>query len=164
MEREVDTVRKNRGGKRSETLIGTSGRIERMWDVYPYPSKSLEIDIVLADITAVTMATASPEKNNDKFHKHSEVPLLWYFTHCSVAEQQDILVKVFLPHTKTLGMRHVRVLWFPKSGIPAMQVFEKDVMEVADGYQKAKTFAQETGVVIEMAMAKSWLPLGLAWK
>jgi len=144
-------------------LIGTSGRIERIWDVYPYPSKSLEIDIVLADITAVTMATASPEKNNDKFYKDSEVPLLWYFTQCSVAEQRDILVNVILPHTKTLGMRTVRILWIPKSGIPATQVFERDVMEVADGYQKAKTFAQETGVVIEMAMAKSWLPLGLAW-
>jgi hypothetical protein len=34
---------------------------------------------------------------------------------------------------------------------------------VADGYQKAKIFAQNSGIVIEMAMAKSWLPLGLAW-
>jgi len=34
---------------------------------------------------------------------------------------------------------------------------------VADGYQKAKIFHQNSGIVIEMAMAKSWLPLGLAW-
>jgi len=55
-------------------MTGISGRIERIWDVYPYPSKT-EIDIVLADITAVTMATASPEIKNAKFYKDSEAPL-----------------------------------------------------------------------------------------
>jgi len=145
-------------------MTGISGKIERIWDVYPYTSKTSEIDIILADITAVTMATASPDKNNVKFYKDSEAPLLWYYTQCSIAEQRDVIVNVILPHAyKTLGMRHIRILWIPKSGVPATQVFERDVLEVADGYQKAKTFAQDHGIVIEMAMAKSWLPLGLAW-
>jgi len=144
-------------------MTGTCGRIERVWDVYPYPSKT-EVDIVLADITSVTMATASPEIKNTKFYKDDEAPLLWYFTQCSVSDQRDILVKIILPHAyNTLGMRTVRILWIPKSGIPATQVFERDILEVADGYQKAKTFAQNHGIIVEMAMAKSWLPLGLAW-
>jgi hypothetical protein len=110
------------------------------------------------------MATASPDIKHDKFYKDPEAPLMWYFTQCSVAEQRDILVDIILPHAyKTLGMRHVRVLWIPKSGIPATQIFKRDILEVADGYQKAKIFAQNSGIVIEMAMAKSWLPLGLAW-
>ena len=134
-----------------------------MWDVYPYPNKT-EIDIVLADITAVTMATASPDIKHDKFYKDTEAPLMWYFTQCSVAEQRDVLVEIILPYAyKMLGMKRVRVLWIPKSGIPANQNFERDILEVADGYQKAKIFAQNSGIVIEMAMAKSWLPMGLAW-
>ena len=96
------------GGKRSETMTGTSGRIERVWDVYPYPNET-EIDIVLADITAVTMATASPEIKNSKFYKDAEAPLLWYFTQCSIADQREILVKIILPHAcNVLGRKVVR--------------------------------------------------------
>ncbi len=73
-------------------MTGKYGRIERVCDTYPYPSKT-EVDIVLADITSVTMATASPEIKNAKFYKDSEAPLLWYFTQCSIADQRDILVK-----------------------------------------------------------------------
>jgi len=48
-------------------MIGTMGRIERVWDVFPYP-RATEINIVLANLTSVTMATASPEINNIKFY------------------------------------------------------------------------------------------------
>jgi len=151
------------GGKVSESMIGTMGRIERVWDVFPYPSET-EIDIVLADLTSITMATASPEKNNAKFYKDEEAPLLWYFTQCSIADQGEILLKTILPHAyNELGMKTVRVLWIPKSGIPSTQVFERDIIEVADIYQKVKIFAQNHGIVIKMGMAKSWLPLGFAW-
>jgi len=110
------------GGKRSETMIGTSGRIERVWGMYPYPNET-EIDMVLADITAVTMATASPEIKNSKFYKDAEAPLLWYFTQCSIADQREILVNIILPHAyNVLGRKIVRILWIPKSeGQPSIR-------------------------------------------
>ena len=123
--------------------------------MYPYPGKT-EIDIVLADVTSVTMATASPEIKNAKFYKDDEAPLLWYFTQCSIADQREILVKIILPHAcNVLGRKIVRILWIPKSGIPANQVFERDILEVADGYQKAKTFAQNNRIVIKMAAPRT---------
>jgi hypothetical protein len=93
-----NTQDNNDRGKVSETMTGKYGRIERVWDIYPYPSKT-EVDIVLADITSVTMATASPEIKNAKFYEDSEAPLLWYFTQCSIADQRDILVNTILRRT-----------------------------------------------------------------
>jgi len=46
------------------------GIVERIWDMSPYPRKS-EIYIVLADLAAVTMATATPEI---KQHEVSQGP------------------------------------------------------------------------------------------
>jgi len=152
------------GGKRAEILrTENMGTVERIWDVSPYPRKS-ECYIVLADIAAVTMAAATQEIKNVKFLRDQDVPIIWYYTQCSIADQGAILEKVVLPHAhKELEIKTVRVLWIPKSGIVAHQIFERDILEVAHTYQAAKEYAEKNGIVVEMGFGRSWLPLGRAW-
>jgi len=152
------------GGKKSEWSRSEQlGKVERVWDVYPYPRKT-EVNIVLADLSAIPMATATPERNNPNFYTDQDVPILWYATQCTVADQGKVLLDVIIPHAYgEMNKRTLRIIWIPKSGVVGQQEFDRDVMEVADSIQKAKIFAENHGVQVEIALGKSWLPLGMAW-
>jgi len=108
------------------------------------------------------MSTA--ERNNPNFYKDRDMPILWYATQCTIADQGKILLNIILPHVYAeMKMKSIRIVWIPKSGVVGLQEFNNDVMEVADCVQKSKTFAENHGIQLELALGKSWLPLGKAW-
>jgi len=110
------------------------------------------------------MATATPEKNNPNFYTDQCVPILWYVTQCTIADQGKVLLDMIIPHAHDeMSKTTLRIIWIPKSGVVGQQEFERDVMEVADSIQKAKIYGENHGVKVEIALGKSWLPLGMAW-
>jgi len=110
-----------------------------VWDVNPYPHKT-EINVVLMDITSITMATSTPERNNPNFYRDQDVPILWYATQCTIADQGKILLNTILPHAYAeMNMKSIQIVWIPKSGVVGLQEFNRDVIEVADCVQKSKT-------------------------
>jgi len=65
--------------------------------------------------------------------------------------------------TEELGGKHVNIIWIPLSGIITEIQFERDILEILDIVQKAKEYGRDNNVTVELCLAKTWLPLGLAW-
>jgi len=108
--------------------------VERVWDVHPYPRKT-EINIVLMDASSITMATSAAERTNLNYYKDQDVPILWYVTQCTILDQGKLLVNNILPQAYNDGMRSIRIVWIPKSGVVGLQEYNVDVIEVADQIQ-----------------------------
>jgi len=145
------------GGKKVEIRLNQElGRIERIYDVYPYPRE--EVLIVMTDMVALSLAAAKPEEKDPNYLTDSQVPLLWHFTSCNIANQGRWLEKIVDEICADIKPVKIRIVWMPlhKTGEPINYV--KDIMDIADILLKLKVVGRKTGVSVRTALAKVWLP------
>ncbi len=139
------------------------GKIERIFDIYPYP-RSTKINIVICDVKGATLATADPERSKIHYYKDAQVPVIWYLTSATVAGQGDLMRKVIIDHIyKDAGLSTIKVIWIPCSGIAGLMKLPRDIYEVVDSIVKCKEVAKKYNVKVEISLATSWLPLGHAY-
>ena len=132
------------------------GRIERVYDVYPYPRE--EVHIVISDMVALSLAAAKPEEKDQKYLKDSEAPILWHFTSANISTQGRWLEKIVEEICLDIKPNKIRVIWMPihKSGEPINYV--KDILDIADILLKIKVIGRKAKVSVRTALAKTWLP------
>jgi len=152
-------------GKRAERIrLSELGKVERIWDQYPYPVKKGVVNLVIGDTVIAPLACAQQEQTRSRYYSNAQVPILWYMTSNSIAAQGQILLDVALKHAaEELDGKLVKVIWIPLSGIISDIQFNRDVLEILDTTQKAKEYGREMNISIELCLAKTWLPLGVSW-
>ena len=142
------------GGKTVEIRQNKElGRIERVYDVYPYPRE--EIFIMISDTVALSLAAAKPEEKDVNYLTSVEAPILWHFTSTNIANQGRWLEKIVNEVCVDIKPDKIRIVWMPvhKSGEPINYV--KDIMDIADILLKLKVIGRKSGVSVRTALAKT---------
>ena len=98
------------------------GEVERVWEqdtnLMEASAERKKIYIFIADTKAIALATADKEKTKP-FLTPEKVPMLWYFTRGTIAEQARTVIRELVPHAHLwLGHKEIHVLWMPGHGTP----------------------------------------------
>ena len=132
------------------------GRIERVYDVHPYPSE--EVFIVITDTVALSLAAAAPEEKDPNYLTDSQAPILWHFTTSTIANQGRWLEKVVSEICEDIKPQKIRIVWIPIHMTGAPINYVTDILDIADILLKLKVVGRKTGVSVRTALAKTWLP------
>jgi len=77
------------------------GKVDRVWEQESNLMQAgvdmKKIYIFIADIKAIALATADKEKTKP-FLTPEKVPVLWYFTRGTIAQQARTVIRELVPH------------------------------------------------------------------
>jgi len=119
-----------------------------------------QIYLFIGDVKALALAIADKEKTRP-FLTPEKVPVLWYFTKGTIAQQARTLVRELVPHAHMwLGHREIHVLWMPGHVIPENTDFHVDTVEVLDAAIKLKEYGVFHNINVMLGLVKTWFPLG----
>ena len=140
------------------------GIVDRIWELDPDKmqagEKMKQIYIFIGDIKALALATADQERTRSYLTPET-VPMLWYFTRGTVAQQARTIIRELVPHAHLwLGHHDIHVLWMPGHNIPEHTDFHVDTVEVLDAAIKLKECGVFHNLDIKLGLVKTWLPLG----
>jgi len=122
--------------------------------------KMKQIYIFIGDCKALALAIADQEKTRPYLTPET-VPVLWYFTKGTVAQQARTLVRELVPHAHMwLGHKDIHVLWMPGHAIPENMDFHIDTVEVLDAAIKLREYSVFHTISVKLGLIKTWFPLG----